>query len=81
MITIKELYDGVVPAGYTSIETDPTTTGFYTALCVVGSVNAKVQEMTKMYKLYDYKDDKGNPCGRWVEGDWIKVMCWKERKM
>jgi len=79
-ITVKELYDGVIPNGYTSIETAPTNTSFYTTLCVVGSMSAKVQEMNKMYKLFPYKDKDGNPCGRWMEGDWIKVMCWKVRE-
>ena len=80
MITIKSLYDGFVPDGYMSTDTVPEKTGFYTAICIVGSVNAKVQEMTKMYKQYSYNNDDGTPAGRWVEGDWIKVMCWKERE-
>jgi len=78
-ITFEELYNGIIPAGWNKLEIKPLVTGFYDTLCIVGSVNAKVMTLTKMFKVYDYTDDNGYPVGRWMEGDWIQVKAWKER--
>jgi len=79
MSTIKDLYNGIVPENYKSTITNrPTEQGFYNTLCVVGSVSAKVQESKNMYKVYDYIDTDGNKAGRWIEGDWVKVLAYQE---
>jgi len=81
-ITIDDLYNGKVPKGWISIDNlNPNLTGQYETICIVGSMSAKVQQLNKFYKMYDYKDENGKPVGRWIEGDWIKVMAWKERKI
>jgi len=72
-ITINDLYNNIIPEGWHSIETNPQVTGFYDTLCIVGSVDAKVMILTKMYKVYDYKDDDDADVSDVFTGDIIHL--------
>ncbi len=69
MITVAQLYAGRVPEGYCSVKLKPKESGRYDTIDIVGSISPKVMESKHFYK--------GEHRG-WVEGDWVKVMAWKE---